>query len=83
MVLSINGFTVLVWFITYLLGGSVTSQFIVVFCVGCFNTVGIYYIVRAMSHHRKPYKALLWLARHSHVEVGKFFLTMRALMDKY
>lgn len=83
MVLGINGLTVFIWFITYLLGGSVTSQFIVVFCVGSFNTVGIYYIVRAMNHRRKPYKTLLWLARHSHVEVGKFFLTMRALVDKY
>ena len=36
-----------------------------------------------MNYRRKPYKFILWLARHSHVEVGKWFLARRALMDKY
>ena len=35
-----------------------------------------------MNYRHKPYKFILWLARHSHVEVGKWFLAKRALTDK-
>ena len=35
-----------------------------------------------MNYRRKPYNVILWLVRHSHVEVGKWFLTRRALTDK-
>lgn len=80
-VISLNAFNVFCWLLCYLFGGDATEQFIVVVVVGLLNTIGFYYSVRKMNHQRAPYRALRWLARKSHMEVGRPFMTMRRLMD--
>lgn len=82
MVLSLNLLNILAWLATYLLGGSVTLQFIVVFIIGLINTTGFFYVVRRLDHSKKPYLALAYLANLSHVEAGKFYCKMREIVDR-
>lgn len=82
MVLSLNLLNILAWLATYLLGGSVTLQFIVVFIIGLINTTGCFYVVRRLDHSKKPYRALAYLAKLSHVEAGKFYCKMREIVDR-
>ena len=82
MVLSLNLLNILAWLATYLLGGSVTLQFIVVFIIGFINTTGFLYVVRRLDHSKKPYRALAYLAKLSHVEAGKFYCKMREIVDR-
>jgi len=81
-VIFLNAMNILIWFITFQLGASVTVQFLVVVAVGLLNTTGFYYIVRRMDHKHAPYKALKRLAELSHVETGSFYMGMRRLMDR-
>ena len=83
MTLTLNALNILAWWITYLLGGSVTLQFIVVATIGMLNTTGVFYTVRRLNHERMSYRFLRYLARKSHFEAGKFFKTMRTFVDKY
>lgn len=82
MVLSLNLLNILAWLATYLLGGSVTLQFIVVFIIGLINTTGFFYVVRRLDHSKKPYRVLAYLAKLSHVEAGKFYCKMREIVDR-
>ena len=82
MVLSLNLFNILAWLITYLLGGSATLQFLVVFLIGFSNTTGVFYVVRRLDHSKKPYRILAYLAKKSHVEVGPFYCKMRNFVDR-
>lgn len=82
MVLSLNLLNILAWLATYLLGGSVTLQFIVVFIIGLINTTGIFYVVRRLDHSKKPYRVLAYLAKLSHVEAGSFYCKMREIVDR-
>ena len=81
MVLSLNLFNILAWLITYLLGGSATLQFLVVFLIGFSNTTGVFYVVRRLDHSKKPYRILAYLAKKSNVEVGSFYCKMRNFVD--
>lgn len=73
----------LVWLVTYQLGGSVTVQFIVVVLLGLMTTCGVYYTVRRLNRKRLPYRTLRWLALKSHVEHGKSFMWVRDFLDRH
>ncbi len=81
-ILCINTVNVACWLMSFLLGFGPTGQFLVVFVLGSFNTVGFYYVVRLMNHRRIPYRCLKWLAVKSHKETGRTFLAIRSLIDK-
>lgn len=81
-VISLNALNLLCWLVTYLLGGNVTVQFVVVVVVAFMNTTVFYYVVRKMNHARKPYIFLTWLAKKSHKEASKSFLAIRNVMDR-
>lgn len=78
----INAVNVFFWVLSFLLGFGPTGQFLVVFFIGLINTVGFYYVVRKMNHHRLPYRCLSWLARKSHKETGRTFSFIRKVVDK-
>ncbi|MGP1590816.1 MAG: MraY family glycosyltransferase [Prevotella sp.] len=82
MVLSLNCINILAWLTTYLLGGSVTLQFIVVVMIGFMNTTGFFYVVRRLDHSKRSYRYLAYLAKLTHVEVGKFYYKMREFVDR-
>jgi UDP-GlcNAc:undecaprenyl-phosphate GlcNAc-1-phosphate transferase len=81
-VIALDFSNVLCWLISYGLHFSVTVQFIVVVVVGILNTSVFYYIVREMNHDRIFYRALVWVAQHTHAEVSPAFMKMRKLIDK-
>ena len=81
-IIFINVLVVACWFVVYLFGMGPTGQFLVVFCIGLLNTVGFYYTVRKMNHHRLPYRCLKWLAIKSHQETGRTFHFIRKMVDK-
>lgn len=80
---SLGCVNMLVWFITYQLGGSVTLQFVVVLMLGLATTCGVYYTVRRLNQKRLPYRTLRWLALKSHVEHGKLFMWTRDFLDRH
>lgn len=59
-----------------------TAQFMVVFCIGVFNTTGIYFIVRRMNHRHVFYRTLRRLAIISHIERDGFFKRFRQWIDE-
>lgn len=81
-VITLDFMNVLCWFITYMLGGSVTLQFIVVVVVGLLNTTVFHFAVRKVSHQNVLYRALLHLAELSHIEDRKSFQLIRKVVDK-
>ena len=83
MVIGLNLFNMLCWFVTYMLGGNATVQFMVVVVTGLTITVGVYYTVRAMNHERICYRILKYLAKISHQETGRQFIAVRRLVDKF
>ncbi|MCI6551119.1 MAG: undecaprenyl/decaprenyl-phosphate alpha-N-acetylglucosaminyl 1-phosphate transferase [Prevotella sp.] len=80
-VISLNVFNLFLWLLTYRMGGDATVQFLVVSFVGIFNTSGIYWIVRRLNHDHLFYRTLKRVAEMSHVEAGKVFLSIRAMID--
>lgn len=83
MVVSLDILNILIWLLTWRLGGNATVQFIVVTAVGLFNTTGLHYIIRRMSHERRPYRLLRYMAIKSHAEVTPTFHKIREYMDTH
>lgn len=57
-VILLNVSNTLCWFLSYILGGGPTVQFLVVAVVGFTNTFAFYYIVKHLSHDRLAYRLL-------------------------
>ncbi|MGN0070098.1 MAG: glycosyltransferase family 4 protein [Prevotella sp.] len=81
-VVCLNAMNMLLWLLTYQLGGNATVQLLVVLVVGIANTTGFYYIVRRLNHRHFAYRLLFRLALMTHMERGPFFLGMRKWLDK-
>lgn len=83
MIITLNGLNLLCWLITYLAGGSVTTQFIVVLAVGLLVTSGIYHTVRRAGHGNLIYRCLAWLGGKSHVENKPWFVKLGKVVDNH
>lgn len=81
-IICMNLFNVLVWFITYKLGGSINVQFYIVIAC-CLLTTFVFnrWMRYCIKKENKIYKFMIYIGKISHIERTGFWLFLQNLMD--
>ena len=81
-IICMNLFNVIVWFITYKLGGSINVQFYIVIAC-CLLTTFVFnrWMRYCIKKENKIYKFMIYIGKISHIERTGFWLFLQNLMD--
>lgn len=83
LIILINFSIVGLWYVCYRLGGSITTQFLMVVCLGLLATCGLYYGMRHLEKAQgRSYRKVHKQAKRTQVESKSFWHRIEVLVDK-